>query len=156
SNDLKRILSWLPGASDPKTLLAWCLAGMVLIHLLATGLAVASSLADIAFGRQMVCDLAADLFSKMLRQSLQFHRRSPIGDSIRRLTTDCNCVSTIVTDALLPVVSATLGLAMMFAVMWRLNHPLTLLALVVVPYMVFVLRRLAKPMFERGYEQQEI
>ena len=36
------------------------------------------------------------------------------------------------------------------------DQQLTLLALVVVPYMIFVFRRYAQPMLERGYEQEEI
>jgi ATP-binding cassette subfamily B protein/subfamily B ATP-binding cassette protein MsbA len=59
-------------------------------------------------------------------------------------------------NALLPVLSSIVSLVAMFAVMWRLDWQLTLLALIVVPYMVFVFRRYAEPMLERGYEQERI
>jgi ATP-binding cassette subfamily B protein/subfamily B ATP-binding cassette protein MsbA len=152
---LANAVDWLPGAGDREVLLAWCLGGMLIIYLLTWVLGVASSLATITFGRGMVYDLAADLFGHLERLSLRFHRRNPIGDTIRRVTADSNCVATIVQDALLPVVSSTFSLVAMFAMMWRLDRALTLLALVVVPYMVLVFRRYSGPMLDRGYEQQE-
>ena len=104
----------------------------------------------------MVYDLAGDLFSHLERLSLRFHGRHGVGDSIRRVTSDSECVSKIVMSALLPVVSSSACLLAMFAVMWRLDRQLTLLALVVVPCMVVVFRRYAGPMLERGYEQEQI
>jgi len=43
----------------------------------------------------------------------------------------------------------------MFAVMWRVNPTLTLLAVAVVPYMIFVFRAYAQPMLDESYRQQE-
>ena len=57
----------------------------------------------------MVYDLATDLFSHLQRLSLRFHSRQSVGDSIRRVTTDCGCVSVIVKDALLPFVAAVVS-----------------------------------------------
>ncbi len=153
---LSSAVAWLPGAGARDVLLGWCLAGMLLIALVGWGLSVASAQANIAFGQRMVYDLAGDLFAHLERLSLRFHGRHHVGDLIRRVTTDSNCVSKIVMSALLPVVSSISCLLAMFAVMWRLDRQLTLLALVVVPYMVFVFRQYAEPMLQRGYEQEAI
>src|SRR5262249_41780785 len=107
-------------------------------------------------GQRLVFDLAEDLFGRLQALSLRFHGRNQVGDSIRRVTADCGCIATIVKDALLPVVSALVGLAVMFAVLWSLDPVLTLLALAVVPGMIAVFHRYATPMVERSYAQQAI
>ena len=103
----------------------------------------------------MVYDLATDLFSHLQRLSLRFHSRQSVGDSIRRVTTDCGCVSIIIKDALLPILASVVTLIAMFVVMWRMEPRLTLVSILVVPWLVFVLRRYMQPMLDRSYEQQE-
>ena len=93
------------------------------LFLLGWALGVAAACANIAFGQRMVYDLAADLFGHLQRLSLRFHSRQSVGDSIRRVTTDCGCVATIVKDALLPVLSPRWSAwSSMFAIMWRLDR----------------------------------
>jgi ATP-binding cassette subfamily B protein/subfamily B ATP-binding cassette protein MsbA len=145
----------LPGSDSREGLIGWSVAATVVFFLLAWAIGVASSYANIGFGQRMVYDLATDLFSHLQRLSLRFHSRQSVGDSIRRVTTDCGCVSIILKDALLPVVASAVTLVAMFAVMWRMEPRLTLVSLLVVPWLVFVLRRYMQPMLDRSYEQQE-
>jgi ATP-binding cassette subfamily B protein/subfamily B ATP-binding cassette protein MsbA len=149
------VLHVLPGAATREGLVAWSVAATVVLFLLSWGLGVATAYANIAFGQRMVYDLAADLFGHLQRLSLRFHRRKSVGDSIRRVTTDSGCVSVIVKDALLPLVTSAISLVAMFAVMWRIEPGLTLLSLGVVPWMALVLRRYMRPMLERSYAEQE-
>jgi ATP-binding cassette subfamily B protein/subfamily B ATP-binding cassette protein MsbA len=153
---LASLLAWLPGGAGRENLVSWCVAGTVVLFLLGWLLGLATAYANIQFGQRLVYDLAAELFVHFQRLSLRFHSRNPVGDSMRRVTADCGCVATIVKDALLPVLTSALSLALMFVVMWQLDPALTLLALAVVPYMIFVFRRYAHLMLERSYEQQEI
>jgi ATP-binding cassette subfamily B protein/subfamily B ATP-binding cassette protein MsbA len=104
----------------------------------------------------MVYDLAADLFACLQQHSLRFHAQSSVGDNIRRVTADCACVATILRDALLPAASSCVSLVVMFLILWKLSPSLTLLALIVVPFMALVFRRYARPMLEGSYRQQEI
>jgi ATP-binding cassette subfamily B protein/subfamily B ATP-binding cassette protein MsbA len=152
---LAPVLHALPGAATREGLAAWSVAATVILFLLAWALGVATAYANIAFGQRMVYDLAADLFGHLQRLSLRFHRRKSVGDSIRRVTTDSGCVSVIVKDALLPLVTSAISLVAMFAVMWRIEPGLTLLSLGVVPWMALVLRRYMGPMLERSYAEQE-
>jgi ATP-binding cassette subfamily B protein/subfamily B ATP-binding cassette protein MsbA len=153
--ELAAVLGWLPGGSTPEGLLTWCVAATVLIFLLTWALGLAGSLANIAFGQRLVYDLAGELFARLQRLPLRFHSRSPIGDMVRRVTGDCGCVAVIIKDALLPLLVAMLSLAVMFVVMWQLDSTLTLLALAVIPCMILVFRRYARPMAEMSYTQQE-
>jgi ATP-binding cassette subfamily B protein/subfamily B ATP-binding cassette protein MsbA len=145
----------LPGGSAPADLLTWCVAGTVVLFLGAWALGVAASLANVRFATRMVYDLAGSLFAHLLRLPLGFHVRKPIGDSVRRVTSDSGCVATIVKDALLPLGTALVSLAAMFTIMCWLDPILTLLSLAVVPGLVLILRRYAGPMIEHSYRQQE-
>ncbi len=146
----------LPGPNTPQAWLAWCVAATVVLFLLVWSLGLAAAIASINFGQRLVYDLAADVFSHLQRLSLRFHSRNPVGDTIRRVTADCACVAVIVKDALLPVLTSVVSLVVMFGIMWQMDATLTLLALAVVPSMIFVFRRYAEPMFERGYEQHQV
>jgi ATP-binding cassette subfamily B protein/subfamily B ATP-binding cassette protein MsbA len=145
----------LPGGGTREAIIGWSVAATVLLFLLGWALGVARSYANIGFGQRMVYDLATDLFSHLQRLSLRFHSRQSVGDSIRRVTTDCGCVSVIVKDALLPFAASIVSLAVMCSVMWQMEPRLTLVSLAVVPWLALVLHRYMTPMLERSYEQQE-
>jgi ATP-binding cassette, subfamily B, bacterial len=149
------VFELLPGAATREGLIAWSIGATVLLFVAAWGVGVAASYANISFGQRMVYDVASALFSHLQRLSLRFHHRQSVGDSIRRVTTDCGCVSVIVKDAVLPFVAALVSFTAMFCVMWRLEPTLTLVSIVVAPWLVLVLRRYMAPMLERSYEQQE-
>jgi ATP-binding cassette subfamily B protein/subfamily B ATP-binding cassette protein MsbA len=152
---LAAVVGWLPGAGEPQGLLTWCVAATAVLFLLAWALGLAASFASLHLGQRMAYDLGADLFAHVQRLSLRSHARRPVGDAVRRVTSDCGCVATVVKDALLPVFSSVVALAVMFVVMWAIDPWLTLLSLLVAPGMVVVFRRYAKPMMQRSYHQQE-
>lgn len=153
---LGRLVDWLPGAATPANLITWSVGATVLIFLLGWALGVITSYANISLGQRMVYDLAADLFAKLQQLSLRFHTSRPVGDNIRRVTSDCSCISIILKDALIPAVSAVISLVTMFLFMWAMDPKLTLLALVVVPYLALVFRFYAPRMAELGFAQQEV
>jgi len=151
-----RLVVLLPGAHTAENLVAWAVGATVLIFLLSWSVGLANAYANITLGQRMVYDLAADLFAKLQQLSLHFHLRQSVGDNIRRVTTDCTCVSIIVKDAVLPVISAQISLLIMFAILWEIDSTLTLLALAVVPYMAVVFHLYAQRMMDGSYQQQEI
>jgi ATP-binding cassette, subfamily B, bacterial len=147
-------VNMLPLADTRHGLLTWCVAATVLLFLAGWTIGLAGAYAGIALGQRMIYDLAADLFGHLQRLSLRFHGSRSVGDLIRRVTSDCGCVATIVGQALLPLISAMVTLAAMFAVMWNLSPALSVLSLAVMPLMMISFRVYAKPMLLRGYEQQ--
>jgi ATP-binding cassette subfamily B protein/subfamily B ATP-binding cassette protein MsbA len=149
-------LAWLPGSADRQVMLAWCLGATLVIYLAGWALGVAAALANIAFGQRVVYDVATAMYDQLLRLSPRFHSRHGIGDSIRRVTSDSQCVTTIVLDSLLPILTSAAALVTMFALMWSLDRELTVLALGVLPFMVLVFRRYAGAMNDRSYEQQQV
>jgi ATP-binding cassette, subfamily B, bacterial len=153
---VQRFVENLPGPASLNYLIAWSVGATVVLFLLSWAVSLAMTYTGISLGQRMVYDLAADLFARLQKLSLRFHARRAVGDNIRRVTADCASVATIVKDGLLPVVSALVSLVAMFIIMWRVNPPLTLLAVTVVPYMIVVFRIYAQPMLEKSYRQQAV
>jgi ATP-binding cassette subfamily B protein/subfamily B ATP-binding cassette protein MsbA len=152
---LEKIVHLLPGTPTPYSLIAWSVGATIVIFLLGWLVDLAATYANISLAQRMTYDLAGDLFAKMQQLSLHFHSRKSVGDNIRRITSDCTCASIIVKDALLPVGSAIVSLVAMFCILWRLDASLTLLSLLVAPYMMLVFWKFAGPMMEQSYAQQE-
>jgi ATP-binding cassette subfamily B protein/subfamily B ATP-binding cassette protein MsbA len=149
------VIDLIPGAPGPRELLVWTIGATVAIFVFDWILGVATSFASIGLGQRMVYDLAGDLFAHLQRLSLRYHGRRPVGDTIRRVTEDTGCVSTIVKDAILPVLTSLLSLATMFLIMWRMDAGLTLVSLLAIPLMLFALHRYTGPMADRSYLQNE-
>src|SRR5260370_24149844 len=144
-----RLVALLPGTSTPASLVGWCVGATVLIFLLSWALGVVTGFTNISLGQRMVYDLAADLFARLQQLSLRFHSSRSVGDNIRRVTSDCSCISIILKDALIPTVSALISLAAVFGIMWKLDAKLTLLALVAVPCLALASRIYARPIADR-------
>jgi ATP-binding cassette subfamily B protein len=125
------------------------------VFLLSTASTTFYNYFSLRIGQRMVFELASDLFSHLQRLSLIFHSRRALGDTIQRVTGDSYCVSTLVTDALIPAIQAVVMLAAMFFVMWSLEPTLTLVALSVVPFLAVVIRFLARPIKDRARESRD-
>jgi ATP-binding cassette subfamily B protein len=150
------LVKMLPGPHNSAWLIGWSVIATVLLFLLSWAVGLSNAYANISLGQRMTYDLASDLFARLQQLSLRFHTSKSVGDNIRRVTADCTCVSTILKDALLPALSSLVSLLAMFTIMWRIDSSLTLLALVVVPYMMLIFQLYAQPMMERSYQQQEV
>ena len=95
------------------------------------------------------------VFACLQRLSLKFHQGSKSGDLIYRASWDTYSVQTLFQQGFLTFLKATVSLAMMVVVMAGLNGRLTLVALGVVPLLVFVIRFFGKKMTERGSAAQQ-
>jgi ATP-binding cassette subfamily B protein/subfamily B ATP-binding cassette protein MsbA len=146
----------LPGSGTPHGLIAWAAGGTVAIFLLGTGSSTFYNYFSLRIGQRMTFELAADLFAHLQRLSLLFHTRRQLGDMIARVTGDSYCVSTLVTDALVPALQALAMLGAMFAVMLSLQPALTIVALGVLPFLAIVIRVLARPIQDRTREQRDL
>src|SRR4030095_11107331 len=156
SPTIARAIALLPGTNERENVVGWIVIATVIIFFFSWTLKLANSYASIGFGQRMIYDLASDVFERLQRLSLGFHNRSPIGDSIKRVTSDCGCVSIIIKDALLPATASLVSLVIMLAIMWRMDPGLALLSISVVPLMLLVILRYTGPVIERSYEQQQV
>ena len=146
----------LPGAATPQALVWWSVAAMAVLALLLWAATAASVLAGATLGQRLAYDLAAQLFSHLQRLSLRFHGRRATGDMVRRVTTDSACVTTLIRDVAIPLIAALVMLIAIFIILVRLNWPLAMISLAVVPPMALVLRHYARPMMDASYRQGEV
>jgi ATP-binding cassette subfamily B protein/subfamily B ATP-binding cassette protein MsbA len=94
-------------------------------------------------GNRTVYDLAEQVFVRLQRQPLTFHKRTPVGELMSRTLEDSRCVNQLLGLLILPAVALLTAVGML-ALMIRMNALLTLLALVTGTAMVAVSFSLGK------------
>jgi ATP-binding cassette subfamily B protein len=85
-------------------------------------------------GQRMVFDLSIDLFQRLQRLSLRYHRKTPVGDSLSRLSGDTWCVYSLTSQLFSPV-EQTVTLIMMGTLAWRLNAQLAIMTMAAAPFL---------------------
>jgi ATP-binding cassette subfamily B protein len=128
-----RILSWVKLSPTPPVLVGFAAIVGLLIFLLSSLVDAALSFAWTAAGQRMVYALAGDLFARLQRLSLLFHGKTPVGDSLSRLSGDTWCVYTVAEGMLVAPLQHLLTLGLVGAVAWRLDWKLALIAFAVAP-----------------------
>lgn len=108
-----------------------------------------------ATSQHLLYELAADLFSRLQRLSLLFHRRRPIGDSLSRLTGDTWCVCTVTDSLLLAPAGSVFTLATVSAVAWRLDPQLTVLSVALAPVLAGSALHFGKRLKQRARQDRE-
>ncbi len=91
-------------------------------------------------GQWMLRDLRERLFAHLQALALLHHVRTPTGDAVYRLEADASCLEALVLRGLFPLVFSGVTLAVMFGVLWGINHLLALVSLAVVPGLFVSLR----------------
>jgi len=132
---LARVARALPWASSPRGLLGWVVLAGLLIFAANSLVDVVLTCSWVRVGQRMVYDLAGDLFAHIQRRSLLFHCRSPVGDSISRITSDCWCLHTMVDNLIFKPKLALISVIAMVGLMAQLDLGLTLLSVAAAPLM---------------------
>jgi ATP-binding cassette subfamily B protein/subfamily B ATP-binding cassette protein MsbA len=146
----------LPGGDSSLGLLGWLAAATVLIFLAHEGINILQGYVRDGAGKRMVYNLGSNIFDRLQRLSLRFHGQQRAGDLVRRVMTDSDCVRELVMDTCYPALTSLVSLGMMFAVMWTLDRSLAMLAILVAPAHVFLIRLFNRPMMERSYQHQQL
>ncbi len=149
-------LSLLPGSARPEGLLGWMAFATVLLFMTGQLLAALQAYVQTGVGTRLSYRLGGALFDHLQRLSLNYHSRQQVGDLVRRVTTDSQCIRELLLGAVLPVLAAVISLLAMFAIMWRLDRTLSLLALFVAPILAVLIKRFDRPMTERTYRHQQL
>jgi ATP-binding cassette subfamily B protein/subfamily B ATP-binding cassette protein MsbA len=145
----------LPGGESPSQLLAVLAGATIALFLASESVSLLQSYVGSGVSSQMGYDLGAALFDRLQRLSLGFHNQQRSGDLVRRIMTDSSCIQNLAIKVFLPVLTSLVSLVAMFAVMWQLNHLLSLLSLLVAPAIVVLIWVFNQPMIERTYQHQQ-
>ena len=132
---LPHYLRILPATATREGLLAWVIAGSLLVFLLNSGFDAVLTSSWVRVGQRMVHDLSEQLFANIQRRSLLFHGQRSIAESMTCVTGDSWCLNTVVGSFLLGPLQAAMSASVMLTLMWRLDPRLTWLALLAAPLM---------------------
>jgi ABC-type multidrug transport system fused ATPase/permease subunit len=150
------VSGFLPLAEQPKVtvLLLLCL-GLLLIQLLLGLLNVLSTQVLVSVGLRMVFKLRCALFQHIQKLSLAFHDATTVGDSLYRVTWDTYCAQSLFNGGVIPAFTATITLVGIAVVMFSMDTVMTLAALTIAVPLIFLIRRLDRPMTERSLRVHE-
>ncbi len=129
---LASFLSRLGLKPTPVALVLAAAAASLLLFGVISLLNVALTWAWAVAGQRMVSAVSMDLFHRLQRLSLRYHRQNTVGDSLSRISGDTWCVYTL-TEQLFAPFEQALTLLTMGALAWRLNAPLAAITLAAAP-----------------------
>jgi ATP-binding cassette subfamily B protein/subfamily B ATP-binding cassette protein MsbA len=141
--------SWL-GDLEPEWILA-ILGGLVLlVHTAHGALTGIQKYLVIVTGLRGLARVRNQLYQWLQRLSLRYFQGSNQGDVIYRATWDTYSFQTLFEHGLFTFLGATVLMVCMGTVMWRLNVPLTLVALATVPLLLVVMKHFGRRMRQRS------
>lgn len=153
---LSGIISHIIGDTTQRHLLELSVVATFLVFVLDWLGGAAASYSAVNLRASLTMSLAYDLFAKLQQLSLGFHSRKSVGETIRHLTVDCDCVATLVQSGFLPLAISMCRLLITLYIMWRINIGLTLFSVALLPYQWLVFRRYTGPMQECTRAEQRI
>jgi ATP-binding cassette subfamily B protein/subfamily B ATP-binding cassette protein MsbA len=146
----KPLPHWLGArAWDRRALLAGLAASILLLYILQGALAAARDFCAIRAGLNGLRRLREELFQWLQRQSLRQHQGARSGDVLSRASWDTYSIQTLFQQGLMAGLGALLSLAVMIAVMARINLYLTLLALALSPLLLLAIKSFGPRMRQR-------
>jgi ATP-binding cassette subfamily B protein/subfamily B ATP-binding cassette protein MsbA len=145
----------LPGAATKLGMLVWLTAGTIVIFAAGWANKVAQTYIQTGFGNRMMYSLGEALFDHLQRLSLGFHSTQRIGDIVKRITTDTACIRDLILSVLVPAITSTGTLTLMFFIMWRLDPAVAVVAMIAAPPISFAIWYFSGPMNRETYAQSE-
>ncbi|MDH4063398.1 MAG: ABC transporter transmembrane domain-containing protein, partial [Acidobacteriota bacterium] len=101
-------------------------------------------------GQRIVYALRSRLLAHLQALPMRHHVVGRTADAVYRIDVDAHCVNDLIIGGIFPLVTAALTLAVMFAILLRLDATLALLSLVVAPFLYVCLRHYARTMTDRA------
>jgi ATP-binding cassette subfamily B protein len=109
---------------------------LLLVTLLMHGLAVVNDYVNTKIEQRMVLDFRSELYQHVQRLSFDYHDDRLTGEFMGRINQQASSVGGVTVSAF-PLVQSALTLVGMFWVAFRLNAPVALLSLAVVPFIYY-------------------
>jgi len=91
-------------------------------------------------GQKVMFDMRSQIFRHLQRMAPAFYDRNPVGRLVTRLTSDVDALNEMFTAGVLAIFEDIFTLTFIVGIMVSINWPLALLALAVIPAILFVTR----------------
>lgn len=137
-----RILGWDLAALDADRRLLWlagAAAAVLLLALLRGQFYFIQNVRAATAGQDVVMGIRRTLFNHLQTLSLSFHRRAQSGDLLMRLTGDIVMLREMIVAALITLLTQSMVIVGILAIMLTLNARLTLIAVLIVPLLFLIL-----------------
>ncbi len=137
-------LTMLPG--NPSALIPCIVLAGLLVFILHGVIDATLAWSWTVAGRRMIYTLAEDLFARLQRRSLLFHKRATVGDLMGRVSVDNWSLYQLMDTLLFAPGHALLTITLMIILMAQLDVQLTLVSLAIAPLMVAASFFVGKPL----------
>jgi len=128
---------------------------MLLLRLGQEVLSMVQTLIGIRIGYEGLVKVRCDLFRKLQELQLAYHKSQPQGDAIYRLSYDCFGFQSILNLLVQTMLVSLLTLGLMLSVMFAMNGLLTLVALAVVPPLLWASSHYAKVFHAKSMDAKQ-
>jgi ATP-binding cassette subfamily B protein len=153
---LLRTLSFAGIAATPLAVLALGTIACLAWFILSRAIEVTLTTRWTETGRRMVNELSQAALARVLRRSLAFHSRTPVGDLMSRVAGDSWCIYKMIDSLGFALAQAILVTGVMFWLMLRLDASLAWIALVTAPLTVSVSFVMGNPLHIAARERREV
>ena len=154
------VIAWaqshLPGAASPAGMVNWIVAAQIALFAASASLEALSAYLWVKVGQRATYDLSECTFAAMLRRSIVYHTRSPVGDSLQRVLGDAYVAQTAISLLLVrPVAAAFAGVSVGLA-MWQMNSLLAVVVIASAPAMAWGTYLVRKPARQIGKKASQL
>jgi ATP-binding cassette, subfamily B, bacterial len=123
------------------TLLSWLVAGMIALAIVNGVIGVVQTWISNMVGQRVMHDLRAAVYAHLQRMSLAFFTRTRSGEVQARIAYDIGGIDDVVTSTATSTVSTVATVTATVVAMFALSWQLTLFSLVLLPFFVWLTRR---------------
>jgi ATP-binding cassette subfamily B protein len=123
------------------TLLSWLVGGMIALAIVNSVISVAQTWISNQVGQRVMHDLRAAVFAHLQRMSLAFFTRTRSGEVQARIAYDIGGIDDVVTSTATSTVSTVATVLATVVAMFALEWRLTLFSLCLLPFFVWLTRR---------------
>ncbi|MGP8241480.1 MAG: ABC transporter ATP-binding protein [Solirubrobacteraceae bacterium] len=123
------------------TLLSWMVGGMIALAIINGVISVAQTWISNQVGQRVMHDLRAAVYAHLQRMSLAFFTRTRSGEVQARIAYDIGGIDEVVTSTATSTVSTVATVAATVVAMFALNWRLTVFSLILLPFFVWLTRR---------------
>ena len=123
------------------TLLAWLVAGMVVIAIATGALSVGQTWLSNVVGQQVMHDLRTSVYRHLQRLSLAFFTKTRTGEVQSRIANDIGGIQSVVTSTATSIVSNVTTVIAVTVALFALDWRLAAISFVLLPFFVWLTRR---------------
>lgn len=134
----------LDGGGPNMTALGWLVLGMIAVFVVSSGLGIIQTLFTARVGNRVMGDLRVKLFAHLQAMELGFFTRTKTGVIQSRLQNDVGGVANVLTNTVSNIIGNTVTVVAAAVAMILLSWQLTLVAVVLMPVLVFAQRRVGQ------------